>query len=640
MTQATTLRISLLGPFQVSAEADGEQTMLTGRQRPLLAALALERGTVVSSDRLIEAVWNEQPPPAARTTLRSYVNRLRGSLRALLGGAEEVGTLLRSTAGGYRLDVLPEAVDLHHFRQLSAEAGRTGDAGEERALLRRALGLWRGEALCDVDSDTLRREVAAVIDEEYVQAAQRLIELDLRGGNHDEAIALLRRLTTAHPLHERFWHQLLLALERVGRKAEALAQYEQVRSMLADELGVAPGEELRRFHQRLVSAVGSTGTGPERPAPARRAGPGREVTPSWQLPRDIPSFSGREKARKALDLALRAGPHATPPLAIEGPAGIGKTALAVFWAHRAAEHFPDGQLYLDLHGFGPEPALDPRDALASLLRGIGVPDSRVPDGLADRLALFRSGTKGRRLLVLLDNAAGSAQVRPLLPAQSCAVVVTSRRALRDLVAHDGARRLRLGPLDQAAADRLLAHGLGPARAAADPAGRAALARGAGGLPLALRLAVEFAQRYPDTSLSELAAALTDDRVGQDLLDFGGETASTGLREAWLHTWRHAAPAARRMAALLATPAAGSGPVEMPVDEAALRAGVPWREAFRALDELASLHLIEHAGPFCFRIPALTRRYAAEIGVQPDRDGDATAVQRPCGSLLQRKELVQ
>ncbi|MEU8354083.1 hypothetical protein AB0C60_33515, partial [Streptomyces sp. NPDC048845] len=190
------------------------------------------------------------------------------------------------------------------------------------------------------------------------------------------------------------------------------------------------------------------------------------MTPSWQLPRDIPSFSGREKARKALDLALRAGPHATPPLAIEGPAGIGKTALAVFWAHRAAEHFPDGQLYLDLHGFGPEPALDPRDALASLLRGIGVPDSRVPDGLADRLALFRSGTKGRRLLVLLDNAAGSAQVRPLLPAQSCAVVVTSRRALRDLVAHDGARRLRLGPLDQAAADRLLAHGLGPARAAA------------------------------------------------------------------------------------------------------------------------------------------------------------------------------
>ncbi|MBL1066678.1 AfsR/SARP family transcriptional regulator [Streptomyces sp. 7-21] len=600
---APVLRIQVLGPFTVTSRT-GEPVVLAGKLRSLLAALAVGRGAAVSSDRLVEVLWDERPPPSARTTLRGNVRRLRGVLRRLAGGSD---TVLRSAENGYWLDVGPEAVDLHRFRQLREEASRAPDAAGERALLREALGLFRGEALCDVGSDTLRRDVAAVVDEERTQAAHRLVELELRGGDHEEAVALARQLTAARPLHERSWYALLLALERAGRTAEALERYEHARALFAEELGVGPGAELRRLHERLLAADAG--------GPAAVVSPsGDGARPPRQVPIDVTHFCGRSRALAALDAVCRPGLAAAPPVVVEGAAGIGKTALAVHWAHRSAGRFPDGQLYVDLRGFGPGRPVEPGEALGSLLRGLGLPDAQIPRGAADRAALFRSRTAGSRMLVLLDNAVDSAQACPLLPAQSCLAVVTSRRALRDLVAHHGAARIPLGPLDERAAGELLDRGLGAARAAADPGGRKLLADLAGGVPLVIRLISAFASRYPGTPLTELARTLHGD-AGLDLLAGDGPD-GPGLRQAWLHSWERLDPGARAMFAALGACLREDGGAEFSVDEAAFRAGLPWRRAFRDLDALVALHFVEPVGPFRFRVPALLRRYAMDVAALP------------------------
>ncbi|WP_421108807.1 BTAD domain-containing putative transcriptional regulator [Streptomyces sp. NEAU-S77] len=605
----STIRINLLGAFEVVAD-DGRPLVPTGKQRTLLAALAVRCGRPVSTDVLIDTLWDGDPPPSARTTLRGTVRRLR---RTLGDTDANEACAVRSMPNGYQLDLDADAVDLHLFRRLRAEAAGARGTGREPELLRRALGLWRGEALCDVESDALRGDLTAAVEEERVQTTQRLMELETHAGQYERVITEARRLIAEHPLQERFREQLVRALDGAGRRPEALAEYERARVLLADELGVSPGAGLQRLYRRLL-----TDDEPERPT-AKTAGAaedGGSAAVPRQVPLDVPGFTGRASALATLDALLRAGADTVPPVVIEGAAGMGKSALAVHWAHRAAAHFPDGQLYLDLRGYEARPAVEPYDALASLLRGIGVPDAGIPDDTADRAALFRSRTAGKRLLVLLDNARDAEQVTELLPAQSCLVVVTSRRRLRGLVVRWGARRVGLGPLDDAAVAELL----GDAVADPDRAVTAELARLTGGMPLAVRLLAEYAQRCPGTPAAELAALLRDDRLRLDLLD-SGDGQDPGLREAWRSSVLHLEPGARALFELL-----GTHPMpDMTVDEAASYTGGEWQQAYRDLESLAALHLVDPLDRFRYRLPALTCLFARELAAARRNGPRTTAI---------------
>ncbi|MGR3935388.1 BTAD domain-containing putative transcriptional regulator [Streptomyces sp. BRA346] len=605
----STIRINLLGAFEAVAD-DGRPLVPTGKQRTLLAALAVRCGRPVSTDVLIDTLWDGDPPPSARTTLRGTVRRLR---RALGQPRADAACAVRSTPNGYQLDLDADAVDLHLFRRLRAEAADARGTGREPELLRRALGLWRGEALCDVASDALRGDLTAAVEEERIQTTQRLMELETHAGQYERVITAARRLIAEHPLQERFREQLVRALEGAGRRPEALNEYERARVLLADELGVSPGAGLQRLYRRLLTDAEpdaepepGAGCAPVAEADAVPGPEGGAARPAGAVPRQvplgIPGFTGRASALATLDSLLRAGADTAPPVVIEGAAGMGKSALAVHWAHRAADHFPDGQLYLDLRGYEARPAVEPYDALASLLRGIGVPDAGIPDDTADRAALFRSRTADARLLVLLDNARDAEQVTELLPAQSCLVVVTSRRRLGGLVVRWGARRVGLGPLDDAEVAELL----GDAVADPDRTVMAELARLTDGLPLAVRLLAEYARRCPGTPAAELAALLRDDRLRLDLLD-SGDGRDPGLREAWRGSVLHLEPGARALFELL-----GTHPMpDMTVDEAASYTGAEWRRAYRDLESLAALHLVEPLDRFRYRLPALTCLFARE-----------------------------
>ncbi|MFG6198452.1 BTAD domain-containing putative transcriptional regulator [Nonomuraea sp. JJY05] len=475
---------------EVSAWADGRPINLgPARQRCVLAALLVDANHPVSLDQLTDRVWGATPPQRAAGTLHTYLSRLRSALSP----AENIH---RSTAG-YLLRVREEAVDLHRFRALLARA-RASDDREADRLYGDALGLWRGEPFADLDTPwlaalrhTLRTErLSARLDHHDVQ---------LRLGRHAELLPQLTVLADRHPLDERLVGQLILALHRNGRQAEALDRYERTRHRLADELGADPGPDLRRLHLQTLNAE-TTPT--PRTAPVPR-----------QLPPPPPSFAGRSRELAALDRIMAAPGNTVVISVIGGPGGVGKTWLALHWARRNLPRFPDGQLYVNLHGSAPTNApmppdtaahgsaptkapmppdtaahdfdptkapmppdtaahdFDPTDApvppetavhgfdvsgtpmpsetaVRGFLDALGVDAAAVPVGLEAQAALYRSLVAGKRMLIVLDNARDTDQVTPLLPGSpSCAVLVTSRRQLPGLITGHGARPIPLDAFD-------------------------------------------------------------------------------------------------------------------------------------------------------------------------------------------------
>jgi DNA-binding SARP family transcriptional activator/tetratricopeptide (TPR) repeat protein len=615
----------ILGPLLVR---DGESVigLAAGRQRVLLAALLVRAGMVVSADALAEVVWDGAPPDGAETTLRSHVMRLRRVL------GQPAGARVVTRHPGYLIQAAEEEVDILRFRRLCQDGGA---AARERAWARawetltEALGLWRGEPLADVPSEVLRRDQLPGLERLRLQAAEWRMDAGLQQGRHAELVAELQSLVAREPLRERFHGQLMLALVRCGRQAEALETYRRAREVLVRQLGTEPGTELRELHQRILTAD------PALAVPRSAAGTGDRLAvmtgdrPAVVVPRELPApvagFVGRRGELAVLTGLLDQSAGQAPAIvisAIGGTAGVGKTALAVQWAHQAADRFPDGQLHVNLRGYDPGLPMTAADALAGFLRALGVPGQDIPAGEDERAALYRSLLAGTKMLIVLDNARSVEQVRPLLPGSaSCAVVVTSRDSLAGLVARHGATRLDLDLLPPAEAVGLLCELIG-ARARAESAAAAMIAEQCCRLPLALRVAAELAAARPDVSLAELAGELADQQQRLDLLQAGGDP-RTAVRAVFAWSVRHLdADAARAFRLLGLHP----GSEFDPYATAALT-GTGLQQARTVLDALARAHLIRSAGPGRYGMHDLLRAYARELAAREGREEQCVPLTR-------------
>ncbi len=568
--------VRLLGPWEVNAE-DRPVVVPAGRLRALLTSLALTAGTPVGLDLLTEQLWPERPPVRARNTLHTYLGRLR----KLLGP----GVLRTHPAGGYLLDAAQVTVDVHRFRDLLARADAADDAVTELTSLREALALWRGRPFADMHDTWLNREVLPRLTEDWFAATGRRIDLELAAGRPERLVAELRGLTSRFPTREALWLRLITALHLAGRRAEALAAYQHVRRVLSDELGIDPSEQLVAL-QRTVLLDGTDG-GAVVPAPR-------------QLPHAVPVLTGRATELAALDTALdRLDGTAPVIVSIGGPPGVGKTALAVHWAHRVAHRCPDGELYLDLRGHGPGEPVAPAEAAEALLRALGVHSDLVPDDPEARYAALRTAMAGRRVLVLLDGARDSDQVRPLLPGTSALVVVTSRNQLRGLSVRNGAHRVTVGGLAPEESLELLASAVGAARVAAEPRAARRLAELCDHVPLALAIAAERVHRA-DT-LAEVAAALEGARL--DALTSGDDDPHSDVRAALSWSYRVLGTEAATMFRVLGSYPAGE------VEARAAAAGVP---VAAALDQLVAEHLVVRRPSHHYAMSDLIRRYAEEL----------------------------
>jgi DNA-binding SARP family transcriptional activator len=503
------VRFEILGPMRVT-DGRGTRPVAGGRQRIVLGALLEHANRPMSAERLAEVVWDGAPPDGAVPTLRTYVMRLRRGLGPT--AAERIVT----GDNGYLARVEEHELDALCFQASYRTAEAAAHAGDWPAVAEaaeRALSQWRGTPLLDVPCRTLHEAWLPRLEQSWLQAREWQAEAALHLGRNEQLIQPLRELTAAHPLRERFHAQLMLALYRTGRQAEALAAYQDARRALVEALGIEPGAELRALHERILAGDGDPSVPgvPERsetvPRPSEAAAP-------RQLPAATGHFAGRQdeldRLARLVESPRRAeGPGGTVVVsAIDGMAGIGKTALAVHVAHRVSSRFPDGQLFVDLHGYTRgHPPREPGDALSMLLRALEVPAQRIPEDTEERAALYRQRLAGTRTLILLDNARDEAQVRHLLPGTpGCLVLVTSRRRLKGL--HD-AHVLALDALPEPDALALLRTMLEPARSSADDAALREIVGLCERLPLALRIAGALLRHRPDWMPQHLAALLRD-----------------------------------------------------------------------------------------------------------------------------------
>jgi DNA-binding SARP family transcriptional activator len=610
----TGTEFGLLGQLVVR-RGQAEVAIPAGKQRALLAALLLRANQVVPAGELAGALWGPATPRSAEASLRNHVRRLRKTL----GDADH--QRISTTAGGYMITASAAELDIAKFGALAAaghQAVRAGQWDSAAAQLSAALALWRGQPLADVQSDTLAQRELPYLLEQRLLATEARIEADIRLGRNAEVIAELRQLTVAEPLRERPYGLLMLALYRNGQSADALAAYQAARAVLTAQLGIEPGPQLRELQQQILAGDPCLAT--EGIQPTETAGPAGAPEPRMvprQLPAAVACFTGRHAEMTALTslLAPGLGAVATPAMvisAIGGTAGVGKTALAVQWAHQVAERFPDGQLYANLRGYDPDQPVAPADALAGFLRALGVPGQDIPGEMEERAGLYRSRLAGRRILVLLDNARDGDQVRLLLPGDpGCVAVVTSRDALAGLVATDGARRLDLDVLPPADAVALLRSLIGP-RADDDPQSTAALAGLCARLPLALRIAAELAAARPSVALAELVAELAASRL--DGLDAGEDQADVRAVFSWSFR-RLPGDVAEAFALIGLHPGA-----DLDVHAAAALTGTTPGQARRVLGRLHRASLIQAAGPGRYGLHDLLRTYAQELASARDTRG--------------------
>lgn len=609
----------LLGPLVVQYEGV-PRPVARGKQRAVLAALLLSANQIVPVDDLVDVLWPAEPPRSARVTLQNYVKRLRSTLHT--EGNDRITTHPR----GYRIRVEAGELDVARFEEQisAARAGAKADAwGEARARAVQALSLWRGKPLADIDSELLGAREAPRLAELRLQAMETRLDADLHLGGHADALPELRQLASAYPLREQPTGLLMLALYRCGRQAEALAVYRDARDVLIEEIGAEPGAWLRQLHQRILSGDPAL----EVPRSARPALAG--VFPR-ELPAAAAHFVGRGPELAALtevsgladvsglaevsrQVAKPAPGHGSVAV-ICGTPGVGKTALALQWAHQQAGRYPDGQLYVNLRGYDPDQPVSAAEALAGFLRALGVPGQEIPAETAERAARYRSMLAGRRMLVVLDNAGQVDQVRLLLPAApGCQVLVTSRDSLAGLVARDGARRLALDQLPLPDAIELLRTLIG-GRVEEDVASAAELAVQCARLPLALRIAAEIAVARPGTSLADLVESLADQQRRLDLLTVAKDQ-HTMMRSVFSWSYRELdASAARgfRLAGLQPAPDFDRYAFAALTDAAAGQAG-------HVLDVLGQAHLIQLGDTGRYGLHDLLRAYAGELAVSEGED---------------------
>ena len=663
------MRYALLGSLKVWDDTGAEISVPAGKQCSVLAALLLRPGQVVGFDTLVATLWGDRPPASARSGLATYVSRLRTVLGT--GAASRV----RYEGRGYLFAPEPgdeidhvRAAELEGTARAAADEGRWADAGRAATD---ALGMWRGEALADLESDSLRAEFLPYLEELRLRLEQLRIDAYLARGEFHAILPTLRALSGSHPMNEPFHERNFLALYGAGRHADAQEWYRQVRIRLREELGTEPSPLLRRFYNQTLRGVDATELveellGPRRPHRPDRpldsgsgtgpvpsgssgasgasgssvpSGPPVPPTPSsapgalgasdpaapsslsesgqwavlpslgYQLPPAPRRFVGRSTELAALTEAM-VGNH-PPELSgltiLVGMAGIGKTALALTWAHRSAAAFPDGRLYLDLKGFaerGVPMAAD--EAVRTLLDCLGVPDHLLPATAAGRIAMYRGVIAGKRVLIILDNVRHADQVRPLLPPSGPAqLLATSRNALASLVTIDFARTVALQPLSALESRELLNVRLGPERTSGREDAVAAIAEHCAHLPLALVVAAGRAWVRPDVPLEDLAEQLGAVDGGLGALDGGDAAVSVRTVLSW--SYRQLSAGAARLYRLLAL---HPGP-DVAVPAAASLAAVAPVEAHAALVELVAMNMASVDGRGRYRRHSLLEAFAAE-----------------------------
>ncbi len=534
------------------------------RQRSVLAVLLVELNNPVPVDQLVDRVWGERAPNSARESLYSYLSRLRQAL---------TGVTIVRRSGGYVLSVNPDAVDLHRFRGLVAQAREKSDTG----LFEAALGLWRGEPFAGLTSPWL---VSQRADLEQKRLAAELDRNDLELSQGIGRVPELSARAAQFPLDERLAGQLMQALHRSGRQSRALAVYDETRRALADQLGIDPSPELTELRQQILTNNVTT---------ARR----------FELPRDVRQFTGRTSELRDL---LRSVEQSGSVAAIDGMAGIGKTALVVRLAHQLAPRYPDGQLFLDLHAYTPgSRPLTPGAALDKLLRAVGVAGAAIPDDTEERAALWRAKLAGRRMLVVLDNASETAQIRPLLPGTAeCLVLITSRQRLTGL---DGAFVRSLDVLSAGEARELFARVVGETRASAEPVAVSDVLRLCGYLPLAIRLAAARLQHRPTWTVAHLAGRLRDQRQLTEL-----QSDDHSVATAFGLSYQQLDAGQKRMFRLL-----GRVPgADFDVYPAAALGDLSLAETDRLLESLLDAHLLLQPRAGRYRLHDLLHAYASQL----------------------------
>ncbi|GAB3136386.1 BTAD domain-containing putative transcriptional regulator [Micromonospora sonneratiae] len=603
------------------------------KQLTVLSALLLSTNTALSAERLVESVW-WQPPSAAGSNLRGYLAGLR---RVLHPPGERDSRLRTERAGGYRIVVRPGELDLDRFDDLAAQgerALRTGLLSTAADHLEQALRLWRGRTLDGVTYGPALQAMVTRVEERRLVVAEQWAQARLDLGQPEVVAVDLRSLVREHPLRERLWAHLILALYRSGRPGEALAAYAELRTVLAGELGVDPAPDLRRLHRQILRGEADVG------------GPTVESAPAVARPRQLPAGANALYGR-ATELTwlaqLLSGSRARPGpvvVAVDGVAGVGKSALALAAANRSAAHFPDGQFYVDLQGATPGLApLRSIDVLGRFLRTLGVRPANVPDDEAEAAALFRSLVAQRRVLVLLDDAVSLAQVRPLLPGGSgCAALVTSRETLTGLVE---AVRVPLGLLTPPDAVALLGGLTDPNRVAAEPEAAARVATLCGYLPLALGIAGARLVARPGWPLAALADRLAAAQHRLDELAVAHLAVRSSIELTYRGLPQPVQTAFRRLGLLKAR--------DFPSWALAALLNVPLPQAERLIDNLLTVRLLETTsgapgqmtGEIHYRFHDLVRLYAQEQVAEKDPVHVRTAAVRrlsgACLALAERAE---
>ncbi len=608
------VQVQILGPLLVSR---GGRTVPVGRgrRRVLLGRLALAANTAVPTADLIDLLWGADPPPAPAQAVQTYVSRLRSALQPDPSGEPSVVTW---TPGGYQLNLSEDQLDLADFRRQVRRA-RAAEPSEAIALLENGLDLRRGTPFADLCELRTHPLSVAIVDE-YIVAALWYADLCLASGSPQRCLPRLRELTAMDPLHEPLHARLMAVLAASNLQAAALAVYADIRARLIDDLGIEPGPALVDAHRRVLRQEPF-------PAPASTQDTAagsepNEHNPPAQLPANTPSFAGRVAALSWLDDLFNAGHRASAMViaAISGTAGVGKTTLATHWAHRVSDRFADGTLYVNLNGFGPDRrVLDPAEVLRRFLDALGVPATQISHGLDARVAQYRNVIRGRRMLVVLDNARDADHVRPLLPdTPTAAVLVTSRHQLTGLVVTEWARPLQLGLMSPAESHELLIGRLGPGRARQQPGMAERIVMWCAGLPLALAIVGARAQQT-EFPLEAVADELAATSRPLDALD-GGDS-MTRIRSVFSWSYRALTPGAARLFRLLGLNPGG----DIGLCAAASLAGLSEAEVRVQLKELMSASLLAEPNPSRYTMHDLLRAYATELACDeesPDRQRDA------------------
>ncbi|MFE5534221.1 BTAD domain-containing putative transcriptional regulator [Streptomyces sp. NPDC056492] len=638
------LQFDVFGPLTV--RRNGELLEIPrAKHRVVLAALLLHAPRTLTAEELIQQLWGSEPPLTARKTLQGYIARLRKLL-----GADAVV----SRASGYAIAIGTERLDLDRFNTYLRKAELTTEPAERARLFRSAMEQTHGTPLAGIPSEYLQQGDGAALLERWLNATESWADAEMAVGRHADVLPRLRALVSEHPFRESAWSRLMSALYRAGRQGEALAAYQEARRLLADELGVEPGEELRAAHRRILAGPARSSTDPARTGPhpaAHRPGPAEP--PAHPGGADAPARRGRpytlpprlaEFARPGIEADLirrlrevsREGAERTAAqtLNLYGAAGVGKTTMAVRVAHAVSAAFPDGQLYVELQRG--DAFREPGDVLGELLRALGVAPGAVPAEPGERVALYRGLLSHRRVLIVLDGARDEAQVRPLLPASpTCAAVVSSLEMLSTL---GGTRHVRLGLLSTEESREILARIIGRERVAAEEAAARDLVRHCGRLPLAIRIVGARLLERPHWRLETLARRLEPERRRLDELAVG----DLGVRDSLAVGYAALDAPERRAFRLLSLLEMASFSVRV----AAAALGLPEDRTEETLERLTAQHLLEadfvKGSGVRFSYHPLVRLYARErtfdVDSMQSRHGAvqnalAAWYARPAGALV-------